>query len=144
MAAVSDPKTGQVVLFGGQNSETGVMYNEMFTINTREGFKVTQHQYADGKIAPAPRNAHTITRGDSDLAYLFGGANEEGPRNDLFKLDLEKLEFSNIKVQGNPKVKLPMVEMHTAHLYQEGKKLLVLGGRGMTSGQTLDEIDFQN
>jgi len=35
-----------------------------------------------------------------------------------------------------------MVEMHTAHLYQEGKKLLVLGGRGMTSGQTLDEIDF--
>jgi hypothetical protein len=74
---------------------------------------------------------------------MFGGANQEGPRRDLMKLDLDTLRFSNIKVQETDKVKLPSLEMHTAHVYQ-GKKLLILGGRGMFPGQSVEEAAFQD
>jgi Galactose oxidase, central domain len=75
---------------------------------------------------------------------LFGGANEEGPRRDLYKLDLDTLRFSNIKIQDDAKVKVPSLEMHTSHLYNNGKKLLILGGRGMFPGQQLEEAAFHN
>jgi hypothetical protein len=68
---------------------------------------------------------------------MFGGANQEGPRRDLLKLDLDTLRFSNIKVQEADKVKLPSLEMHTAHVYQ-GTKLLIVGGRGMFPGQSVE------
>ena len=41
------------------------------------------------------------------------------------------------------KVKFPAVEMHTAHVYQ-GDKLLIVGGRGMYSGQSVEQIAFHN
>lgn len=34
--------------------------------------------------------------------------------------------------------------MHTSHLYNEGKNLLVLGGRGIFPGYTLEESAFHN
>jgi hypothetical protein len=34
--------------------------------------------------------------------------------------------------------------MHTAHLYNQGKNLLVLGGRGIFPGQSLEEAAFHN
>ena len=73
--------------------------------------------YGDGEIAPIPRNSHTLTPAGAGAAYMFGGANEEGPRRDLMKLDLETLRFSHIKLVETEKVKLPSLEMHTAHVY---------------------------
>ena len=73
--------------------------------------------YGEGEIAPIPRNSHTLSIGGEGVAYMFGGANEEGPRRDLMKLDLETLRFSNIKIVETEKVKLPSLEMHTAHVY---------------------------
>jgi len=90
-----------------------------------------------------PRNSHTLVQGP-EAAYLFGGANEEGPRRDLLRLDLDTMRFSNVKIQDSPKVKLPALEMHTAHLYNQGKNLLVLGGRGIFPGQSLEEAAFHN
>jgi hypothetical protein len=74
-----------------------VLYNDLFSIDSTQNFKVTHHQYSEGEIAPAPRNSHTLVQG-VDAAYLFGGANEEGPRRDLHKLDLDTLRFSNVKI----------------------------------------------
>jgi hypothetical protein len=51
-----------------------------------------------------------------DEAYLFGGANMEGARNDFYKFNLETLDFTKIKV-NDKKVPLPHLEMHTAHIY---------------------------
>jgi hypothetical protein len=59
----------------------------------------------------------------------------------VLKLDLETLRFSNFKVQETDKVKLPNLEMHTAHGYQ-GKRLLILGGRGYFPGQSIEETAF--
>ena len=54
---------GVVVLFGGQDSEKGMLYNDLFTIDTTQGYKVKHHSYGDGEIAPAPRNSHTFVSG---------------------------------------------------------------------------------
>lgn len=109
----------KVVFFGGQDSEKGINYNDMFVLDIPT-LTVSQHQYAEGKIAPEPRNSHTLSQSTgegSDIAYLFGGANEHGPRKDLYKLDLKSLEFSNVKLSESAKALLPSLEMHTAHVY---------------------------
>ena len=49
---------------------------------------------------------------------MFGGAdNENGPKRDLYKLDLNTLEFKVIKLEVPETVKFPYLEMHTAHVY---------------------------
>jgi len=133
MAAVSHG--GKVILFGGQDSEKGILYNEIYSIDTNQGYKIQHHSYGEGEIAPAPRNSHTMVSDGQGSAYMFGGANEEGPRRDLFKLDLDTMRFSNIKIQDESKIKVPYLEMHTSHMYNNGKNLLILGGRGMFPGQ---------
>lgn len=126
---------GDVVFFGGQDSEKGVMYNDLYSYNSTAN-QFTHHEYKDGKIAPAPRNSQTLSQA-GNLAYLFAGANEEGPRRDLFKLDLETLEFSNIALKVPKSVKMANLEMHSAHVYQ-GNKLLVVGGRGYYPGESIE------
>jgi hypothetical protein len=115
MAAVA--YKGRVIMFGGQDSEQQVLYNDLYTIDPAKEFEIKHIQYDDGEIAPIPRNSHTLTEGGDGFAYLFGGANQEGPRRDLLRLDLETLRFSNIKVQETDKLKLPSLEMHSALVY---------------------------
>lgn len=134
---------GKIICFGGQDSEQQVLYNELYTIDTTtKDFTIKHVSYDDGEIAPAPRNSHTMVSDGKEFAYVFGGANQEGPRCDIFKLDLETLRFSNIKIKDETK-KFPSLEMHTSHLYKESK-LLILGGRGMFPGQTIEEAAFQD
>ena len=61
-----------------------------------------------------------MTRGTTEesksKAYLFGGANKDGPRKDLYEFDLETLAFKSIKLDET-EMNLPMIEMHTAHIY---------------------------
>ena len=45
---------------------------------------------------PPVRNSHTLTKGPNGKAYLFGGANSDGPLKDLYELDLETLIFTKI------------------------------------------------
>lgn len=46
--------------------------------------------------------------------------------NDALELNLETLEFKNIKIQNQNEA--PFFEMHTSHIYK-GTKLLLIGGR---------------
>lgn len=136
---------GRAIFYGGQNSEVGVMYDDLYTLETAT-MSLKQHQYKEGEVKPVVRNSHTLVR-DGDFAYLFGGATPTGPLKDLYKLDLVNLKFSVIKIIGEgPSTKLPALEMHTSHvLHQDGrKKLLVLGGRGIHSGQAPEEATFHN
>ena len=57
-----------------------------------------QIEQADGKITPPIRNSHTMTKLDDTKAYIFGGANEEGPLKDLYELCLTKLEYTKVKL----------------------------------------------
>jgi hypothetical protein len=57
-------------------------------------------------------------------AYVYGGANHDGPLNDCFELDLNTFLFSRIAVDPNS----PYFEMHTSHIYK-GTNLLLIGGR---------------
>lgn len=98
-----------------------------------------KHKFAEGATVPTPRNSHTITLSkDGRSAYIFGGANPDGPLNDLYKLNLENLEFTQVKLSGKT---MPMVEMHTSHFYNENQ-LLIIGGRGINPGQSLEEAEF--
>jgi hypothetical protein len=48
-----------------------------------------------GAVVPKPRNSHSFVA-NGKTAYIFGGANNEGPLNDAFSLDLESHEFKRI------------------------------------------------
>lgn len=69
----------------------------------------------EGLIIPKPRNSHSLVQ-NGKKAYIYGGANTNGPLNDAFELDLEKCIFSNIKIDDVSKA--PFFEMHTSHLYK--------------------------
>ena len=73
------------------------------------------------------RNSHTLTKLDDSRAFLFGGANEDGPLKDLYELDLQKMEFKKIALDESEQA-MPMLEMHSALIYK-GTRLLLLGGR---------------
>lgn len=78
----------------------------------------------DGDILPKERNSHSFVQ-NGKTAYIFGGANNEGPLNDAFELDLESMKFKRIAITTPD---TPFFEMHSSHLYQ-GNKMLLIGGR---------------
>ena len=80
----------KLVLFGGQDSQQERLYNELYVLDTKSN-ELKLHEYKEGKVKPFARNSHTLTKLDDKKAYLFGGANEDGPLKDLFELDLETL-----------------------------------------------------
>ncbi len=77
----------------------------VFDVDNRQ---VKNVSYADGKVLPSKRNSHTFTS-SGEAAYVFGGASEDGPKKDLYKLDLNTLEFSYVKINepSDKKVLLP-------------------------------------
>jgi len=88
------------------------------------------------------RNSHTLTKGSNGKAYLFGGANTDGPLKDFYELDLATLNFTKIQLDETD-MSLPMIEMHTAHIYQ-GTHILLIGGRKLEVGQPLASIAFSD
>ena len=85
----------KVLIFGGQDSQNDRQFNDLYTIDL-EANTLTQHEYSDGAVTPAARNSHTLTKHGDSKAYLFGGANADGPRKDLFELDLNTLAFKTV------------------------------------------------
>jgi len=112
----------------------------MFTLDLN-ALTMKQHEYADGSIQPPPRNSHTLTK-NGDKAYLFGGANQDGPLKDLYELDLASLTFKKI-VLDESEMNMPMVEMHSAHILN-GTHLLLIGGRKLEVGHQLADINFSD
>ena len=93
MTSVFDQARNRVVYFGGQDSEHGVLFNDLYTLDLST-YEMKHIDYMDGQTAPAVRNSHTMTMGeDGTCAYLFGGANQDGPLKDLYRLDLSTLTF---------------------------------------------------
>lgn len=78
----------------------------------------------------------------ADKAYLFGGANSDGPLKDLYELNLKTYKFKRLQLDDN-ECPLPMLEMHTAHIFQ-GNKLLLIGGRALEIGKELDQVMFSD
>jgi hypothetical protein len=61
---------------------------------------------------------------------------------DLFELDLKTYKFKKLFIDDKD-CALPMLEMHTAHIYQQNK-LLLIGGRALEVGYELDKIMFSD
>ena len=101
--------------------------NELFELDLATK-SIRKVEHAEGAVIPQIRTSHTLNKLDETTAYLFGGANDEGPFNDLYKLDLTSAEFSQIKLEESEELKLPRIEMHTAHILN-GTHLLIVGGR---------------
>lgn len=122
MTAVLNQADGSVFLFGGQDSEKDVQFEDVWRFKDNE---VKQVELDPNAPCPAPRNSHsmTVVKGK---AYIFGGANHDGPLADLWEFDMQNQSFKKVALSGVP---LPAIEMHTAHCYQD--KLLILGGRAL-------------
>ena len=99
--------------------------NEVFVYHHEKNELEKIEYLQEGQVVPKPRNSHSFTQNGSK-AYVFGGANEEGPLNDAFEFDLESKKFTRIKLDDPNQT--PFFEMHTSHLYK-GDKLLLIGGR---------------
>jgi len=79
-------------------------------------------------MSPKERNSHSFVRDSKNKKiYLFGGANNDGPLNDLYEFDEETFSWTYISTTG---ICPPVLEMHTGHLwYDKGRaKLLIFGG----------------
>lgn len=136
MTAAHYPKDKAVFLFGGQDSEKDVVFDEMWMFKDNQ---VTQVDFAHDAQIPAKRNSHSMVS-NKEKAYIFGGANQDGPLNDLWEFDFESRKFKRLLTTG---VSLPSIEMHTCHLFKE-KYLLILGGRALPQGSKLEEIQFSD
>ena len=77
---------GRTFLFGGQDVLGEKTLNSLH-IYHHEKNELEQIEYIDDAVVPKPRNSHSTAVGEG-VAYLFGGANEEGPLNDAYTLDL--------------------------------------------------------
>lgn len=111
------------------------MFSDLFILDL-ETKMLKQHEWPEGAVVPAVRNSHTLTKGTSEStsskAYLFGGANTDGPLKDLYELDMETLVFKKMLLDES-EMNMPMVEMHSAHMYK-GTHLLIIGGRKLEQG----------
>ena len=93
-AATWNKKT---VLFGGQDVINDTVFNDLFVYN-HETNEIEQQEYLkEGLIIPKVRNSQLFVQ-SGNKAFVYGGANQEGPLNDAFELDLETLEFKNVPV----------------------------------------------
>lgn len=140
MAGVSDLARSRVVYFGGIDMLSDTLFNDILILSkSSEGEWQLTRQDGLKEQWPVVRNSHSLTLSrDGNSAYLFGGANKDGPLDDLWRLDLETLVFTEIKLSG---LALPKVEMHTAHAYQEDQ-LMIIGGRGIKAGKSADDLAF--
>ena len=64
---------------------------------------------------PKIRNSHTMCA-SSKAAYIFGGANCDGPMGDLHEFNFETEKFRRVKLDTS-EVQLPAIEMHTSHIW---------------------------
>jgi hypothetical protein len=92
----------------------------MFTYDL-ESHEIDEVNLPEGAVIPRPRNSHTLTQvthtETNQEAYLFGGANGEGPLKDLYRLNLITKEFKQIKLVEEEGNRLPLIEMHSAEVY---------------------------
>lgn len=83
---------GQVVMFGGQDVSAEKCLNDVYTYDEKKN-ELKQIDYLkDGQVVPQPRNSHSTAQNEK-FAYIYGGANEEGPLNDCFAFDLTEFGF---------------------------------------------------
>ena len=116
---------GKTVMFFGQDVIQGKCFNHLYNFdNEKCELEKLEYLKAD-QLKPKKRNSQSSVQVGSK-AYIYGGANDEGPLNDALELDLETMKFKYLKI-ANP-TEAPYFEMHTAHVYQ-GKKMLLIGGR---------------
>ncbi|CAK84750.1 unnamed protein product (macronuclear) [Paramecium tetraurelia] len=113
-ACISDDK--MIYIFGGQKFLESQSTDEFYRIDTAQ--KVLT--IVKSKNKPKARNSHTLTYFNERL-FLFGGANENGPLNDLHIYDIKSEVWQQIKDVSE----LIMArEMHTAHILQMNLKPL--------------------
>lgn len=131
----------KVILFGGQDSLQERLFNDLYILNLEDN-TLKEHIYQKDKVIPPKRNSHTMTKLNDQKAYLFGGANTDGPLKDLYELNLETLDFTRVALDES-ETSLPMIEMHTAHIYK-GTHLLIIGGRKCDVGQPVESTTFND
>ena len=116
------------------------MFDELYCLDleTNSMKLILENVGKEDVIVPKPRNSHTFTKLNEQKAFLFGGADQDGPMKDLYELDLTNMKFKRVQLDET-EVVLPRVEMHTAHIYK-GTHLLIIGGRKLETGQKLENI----
>lgn len=124
---------GSVYIYGGQSMEGLLGEFLLFDSKKHSMSKITKEK------SPGVRNASAMAYSkENGAVFLFGGADETGPLGDLWSFDEKSQEWREIDF----KVKLPEREMAGLSYFEEGKGLLIAGGRN--SEKILDSIVLVN
>ena len=75
------------------------IFNDLFVFDHEKGEMQKVEYLEDGLIVPKRRNSHCFVQVEGKV-YIYGGANDEGPLNDSFELDLETSKFKRIRIQN--------------------------------------------
>lgn len=105
-------------MFGGQKFETGSQTDEFYVIDMGiQLCKIANKSLniVESKNKPKARNSHTINY-HNRKAYLFGGADQSGPLNDLHVFDVGDKTWEHESLSG---CDIDFREMHTAHIIQK-------------------------
>jgi len=140
MAVVKRSET-QFLFFGGQNDKNDC-YDEYYQLTLCEAplAKLEKFTQPHPEETPKKRTTHTITPTGDGKAYLYGGANDDGPRMDLYEIDLNKPDDAFTKIyyecdKALEHIRMARLEMHTAHWYEGA--LYFVGGRWLYDKEPL-------
>lgn len=85
----------KIILFGGQDVIKEECLDDVYVYH-HDQLKLEKIEYLkEGAIVPKGRNSHSFVS-NGKTAFIFGGANNDGPLNDAFEFDLESYEFKRI------------------------------------------------
>eukprot|EP01147_Barroeca_monosierra_P008382 gene8383-10202_t len=122
------------VVFGGSDDQQEKEFNDVYLLDKT----LTWKKAATTGKAPAPRLNHAAAIVGQDL-YIFGGFEDGEAKNDLYKLDLQKMKWTPIlvcvpTVQNTQEVPNSPTRRCNHSMTACGQNLFVFGGRG---GETL-------
>ena len=129
-----------IILFGGQGPDPNNddpqetlfhSFDDAFLFDTKTftWFVIGNEDKDNSDMPrPPPRNSHAAVITGSDL-YIFGGANHDGPMNDMWKLNIATQSWTEVKYSGSQSPR--PIEMHSMCVYNS--KFFVTGGRISTN-----------
>jgi len=112
----------KMLLFGG-NSHEAVWLNDLHSFDPVSAIWTELHPLG---ISPAPRGAHSFMIAPSDDAYIFGGFNNDGFRNDVVSYHIGTNRWHHVVTKGEkPDARIE----HSAVFSPKDNSMVVFGGQ---------------
>ena len=117
----------KVLYFGACDEKNKKKFDPLYMYHSSS--KELKPQSFNKKRIPEKRSNHTFTTSETtNKAYVVGGRTDDKCyQKEVYEVNLTTLEFRLLKLDESEE-KLPPIAMHTCHLINNDRDLLVVGG----------------